>query len=204
VEDGLSLTAADPSVRQAAVERLRQHIELAPSINAIVIIGLIRGTTAAGVTQPQAMFWLVQALQECAAVAAQKGVRLALEPINRYETDLINTVDEGLALLGEVGAPAETLGLLLDTFHMNIEEPSIEKSMRRAADCIFHFHVADSNRWYPGAGHLDFEHILSVLRDGVGYQGWVSAEMLPRPDPETAAVKALAHLRQCETGRLRD
>jgi sugar phosphate isomerase/epimerase len=89
---------------------------------------------------------------------------------------------------------------------MNIEEPSIAGSMRRAADTIFHFHVADSNRWYPGAGHLDFAHILAVLRDDVGYEGWVSAEMLPRPDPETAAVRALAHLRQCETRdwRLRD
>jgi sugar phosphate isomerase/epimerase len=135
------------------------------------------------------------AAQLDAAVARQKGVRLALEPINRYETDLIHTVDEGLALLAEVGAAADTLGLLLDTFHMNIEEPSITDSICRAAEANFHFHVADSNRWYPGAGHLDFAHILAVLRDEVGYEGWVSAEILPQPDAQTAARRAMERLR---------
>ena len=82
------------------------------------------------------------------------GIRLALEPINRYETTLINNAAQGLELIERVGA--DNFGLLLDTFHMNIEEPSIEDSIRQTGDRIFHFHVADSNRWYPGAGHLDF------------------------------------------------
>ena len=63
-----------------------------------------------------------------------------------------------MELIERVGAP--NLGLLLDTFHMNIEEPFIEDSIRQAGDCIFHFHVADSNRWHPGAGHLDFASCL--------------------------------------------
>jgi len=100
-------------------------------------------------------------------------------------------VAEGLALIEAVGA--DNFGLLLDTFHMNIEEPSIEESIRQAGNRIFHFHVADSNRWYPGAGHLDFRSILSTLKD-IGYQGFVSGEFLPKPDAETAARKAIEYL----------
>lgn len=90
---------------------------------------------------------------------------------------------------------AQNLGLLLDTFHMNIEEPNIAESIRACGDRLFHFHVADSNRWYPGAGHLDFPSILGALR-ATGYSGFVSAEYVPLPDAESSAAYALAHLRQ--------
>jgi sugar phosphate isomerase/epimerase len=89
---------------------------------------------------------------------------------------------------------AENFGLLLDTFHMNIEEPSIESSIRACGDRIFHFHVADSNRWHPGAGHLDFASILSALRE-TGYGGYVSGEFMPFPDADTGARRAIEHLR---------
>jgi sugar phosphate isomerase/epimerase len=191
-EDGLSFTAVDPSIRNAAISRIKNHIQWAKELDAVVILGLIRGVTPAGISQEKAMDWLVEALKNCARFAADLGVRLALEPINRYETDLINTIDQGLALVDRVGA--DTLGLLPDTFHMNIEEVSIERSIAKAASRIFHFHVADSNRWYPGAGHLDFANILSVLKD-INYPGWVSAETLPHPDAMTAAEQGLAHLK---------
>ena len=120
-------------------------------------------------------------------------VRLALEPINRYETTLINNAAQGLELIERVGA--DNFGLLLDTFHMNIEEPDIEASIRQCGAHIFHFHVADSNRWYPGAGHLDFKSILKMLFD-TGYPGWVSGEFLPKPDAESAAREGIAFLRR--------
>ncbi len=190
-EEGLSLTAVDPSIRLAAISRIKNHIRLAEELDAVVILGLIRGVTPAGISREKAMDWLVEALKNCARFATDLGVRLALEPINRYETDLINTIDQGLTLVDRVGV--ETLGLLPDTFHMNIEEVSIECSIRNAASRIFHFHVADSNRWYPGAGHLDFTKILAVLND-INYSGWISAETLPHPDTLTAAEQGLAHL----------
>ncbi len=84
-----------------------------------------------------------------------------------------------------------TLGLLLDTYHMNIEEPSIETSIRAAGPRIYHFHVADSNRWPPGGGHLDFAAILRALA-ATGYGGFVSGEFLPAPDAATAAQRGLA------------
>ncbi len=190
-EEGLSFTDPDPTIRRLAIERIQSHIPLASQLGAVIIIGLIRGTLQRGVTASQAMNWLVDALQACCEAAASAGVRYALEPINRYETQLINHTAEGLALLERVGAP--NLGLLLDTFHMNIEEPHIEDSMRNCGAHIFHFHVADSNRWYPGAGHLDFSSIYRTLT-AQAYPGWISGEFLPQPDALTAAARCFAHL----------
>jgi sugar phosphate isomerase/epimerase len=190
-EEGLSFTDPDPDVRAAAIQRVCDHVPFAAQTGAVIIIGLLRGIVKPGVEHEQAYAWLVEALQRCSAAAAPHGVRLVLEPINRYETTLINNVDQGLALIEAVGA--DNFGLLLDTFHMNIEEPKIEHSMRTAGDRIFHFHVADSNRWYPGAGHIDFGSVMATLRD-IGYAGYVSVEAMPMPDADTCAERAIAHL----------
>ncbi len=194
-EEGLSFTSSDPAVRRAAIERVKSHVPLAQRFGATIILGLIRGITPKGQTHAQSMAYLVEALQECSAVAATEGVRFALEPLNRYETDLIHTVAEGMDLIRQVGA--ENFGLLLDTFHMNIEEPSIEESIRACGDRVFHFHVADSNRRHPGAGHLDFRSILSALRE-TGYPGYVSGEFMPVPDADTGAKRAIEHLRSVQ------
>ena len=192
-EEGLSFTSNDPAVRKAATKRIKSHIPLAKHFDAVIILGLIRGITPEGQTHEQSMDYLVEALQECAAEAAPLNVKYALEPINRYETDLIHTVNEGLNLIERVNA--DNFGLLLDTFHMNIEEPDVEGSIRACGELIFHFHVADSNRWYPGSGHLNFKSILSVLF-ATGYQGYVSGEFMPIPDSDTSASKSIDYLRQ--------
>jgi sugar phosphate isomerase/epimerase len=192
-EEGLSFTSKDPAVRAKAIERAASHVPLAARLEAIIIVGLLRGVTPGGLTHEQSLAYLVEALQVTCATAAEQGVRVALEPLNRYETDLINTAADGLALIERVGAP--NLGLLLDTFHMNIEEVSIEQSIQDCGRRLFHFHVADSNRWHPGAGHLDFASILRALSKS-GYRGFVSGEFLPRPDSLTAAERGLAHLRR--------
>jgi sugar phosphate isomerase/epimerase len=191
-EERLSFTSAEPKVRRAAIERIKSHVPLAQHFGAIIILGLIRGITPPGQSHEQSMAFLVEALQECSAVAAAEGVRFALEPLNRYETDLVHTVAEGMDLIRRVGA--ENFGLLLDTFHMNIEEPSIEASIGACGNRIFHFHVADSNRWHPGAGHLNFRAILTALRE-TGYDGYVSGEFMPVPDAHTGALRAIDHLR---------
>ena len=192
-EEGLSFTDPDPYVRSKAIDRIKSHIPLASLFGAVIIIGLIRGVVKPGVEEKQATAWLVEALKECCYEANKSGVRLALEPINRYETSLINNVRQGLELIQNVGA--ENFGLLLDTFHMNIEEANIEKSIIDCGGEIFHFHVADSNRWYPGAGHLDFPRILRVLM-GRGYKGFVSGEFLAKPDLDTAARETVKYMRK--------
>ena len=109
---------------------------------------------------------------------------LAFEVIDRFESDWLNTVDEGLKLLDSFGSDA--LSLHLDTFHMNIEEPDCAESIRKAGKRIGHVHVADSDRWYPGHAHYDFASTFSALKE-VGYERAVALESFLYPDPETAA-----------------
>jgi sugar phosphate isomerase/epimerase len=194
-EEGLSFTDPDPVVRRAAVGRIKSHIPVAAHFQSIIIIGLVRGIVKPGVGNEQAMDWLIEALRECSEAAQPYGIRLALEPINRYETTLINNVSQGLELIEHVGA--DNFGLLLDTFHMNMEEAVIEESIRSCGKRIFHFHVADSNRWYPGAGHLNFRALLEAL-SSTNYSGWISGEFLPKPDAKTAAQKSIMYLHQIQ------
>ena len=194
-EEGLSYSDPEPEVRAAAIERTQSHIPFAARTGAAIIVGLLRGIVQPGVSHEQAMDWLVDALQQCCAAAQPYGVRIALEPICRYETTLINNLSQGLDLLDRVGA--KNMGLMPDTFHMNIEEPNIEESIRTVGDRIFHFHVADSNRWYPGAGHLDWRSILDTLQ-ATGYQGYVSGEFMPLPDADIAAERGITYIRELQ------
>jgi sugar phosphate isomerase/epimerase len=191
-EEGLSFTDPNDKIRQSAIERIKEHIPVASRFGAVIIIGLMRGIIKPGVEPIRAIDWLVEALRVCTNAAHPYGIRLALEPINRYETTLINTASEGHELIEQIGA--ENLGLLLDTFHMNIEEPDIEQSIRAYKTHIFHFHVADSNRWHPGAGHLNFRSIMTTLKT-TGYSGWISGEFLPKPDALIAAEKNIRFLK---------
>jgi len=191
-EEGLSFTDPEPAVRKAAIERIKSHFDGASRFGAVIIIGLVRGVIQPGVEPDQAMAWLTAALRECCQAARPYGIRLALEPINRYETSLINNVEQGLELIKQVGE--DSFGLLLDTFHMNIEDADMLASIHRCGKRIFHFHVADSNRWHPGAGHLDFQALLGALAD-TGYQGYISGEFMPAPDALTAARESIAHLK---------
>lgn len=196
-EERLSFTNPDREIRKAAISRIKKHIQLAMRVNALVIIGLIRGVTPPGQAKHQSVQYLKDCLRECLEEASVQGVFLAIEPLNRYETDLLHTSSESLELIDSLGS--RNLGLLLDTFHMNIEESSLEDSILKSADHIFHFHVADSNRWYPGAGHLDFKSILHTLAS-TGYRGWISGEFLPLPDPELATQRSISYLREILNG----
>jgi sugar phosphate isomerase/epimerase len=191
VEEHLSFTDPKKEIRDRAVQRIKSHALVAKQLQALVIIGLIRGKIDPSLSRESAEAYLVEALQECASSCPD--VRFAIEPINRYETDLLNDVQGSLRFLERIGK--DNVGLLLDTFHMNIEECSLTESIRLARKSLFHFHVADSNRWYPGAGHIDFRSVLATL-DEINYSGFVSAEILPMPDPDSAAKRTIESLRQ--------
>lgn len=191
-EEGLSLTSEDEGVRERVLDRLDEHIALAAQLDAIVIIGLVRGVFPRAEKRAAADGWLREGLAAVGRSAGARGVRVAIEAINRYETAYLNAARDGLDLLEEIGI--DSLGLLLDTFHMNIEEPDMVESIRLCGDRLFHFHVADSNRWYPGAGHIDFAALLDAL-DAMGYQRWVSGEFLPCPDGSTSIARGIEYLR---------
>jgi sugar phosphate isomerase/epimerase len=193
IEEGLSFVNPDPEIRRQAIDRIKSHVRMAKVLDALVIIGLMRGKKAKESSDEEVEEWLCDALRECAQ--EDPAVKLVVEPINRYETDLINTVGSGLELMRKVNM--NNVGLLLDTFHMNIEEPSMAQSIIDAGEYLFHFHVADSNRWHPGAGHIDFAELINTLKQ-VDYQGFVSAEMMPFPDPDTAAEKTIEYMRKLE------
>jgi sugar phosphate isomerase/epimerase len=192
LEDGLSFSDPDPETRRAAVRRFEAHVPVAAELGAILVIGLLRGTVPLSIEPGRAIMWVIEALKECAEIAMRREIRIAFEMVNRYESALVNTAAEGMNLLSRVNA--ENVGLLLDTFHMNIEEPDICDSIRQGAPALFHFHVADSNRHYPGGGHLDFVSIVATLHE-VGYEGIVSVEALPIPSAEICAERSMAAIR---------
>lgn len=183
--EGLSLTSQDVSVRSKAIERLKKHIDFASSFQSKVIIGLVRGKRE-GRPAEKVLELFVESLKQLADYAEERSVTLVVEPLNRYETDFLNTLDEVRTVLEIV--KKDNVGILADTFHMNIEEANIEKSIAKHSEWIKHFHVADSNRWAPGAGHLNFVSILRALRN-VGYDGYVSVECLPLPGGSESSAR---------------
>ncbi|MCR4401599.1 MAG: sugar phosphate isomerase/epimerase [Firmicutes bacterium] len=188
--EGFSLSHPDAARREGAVSRLKAHVDLAEQLGALVIVGLIRGRARDGLGEERATECALSGMREVAEYAEVRGVRLLLEPMNRFETDIWNTVEDALAV---ARASGENVGLLVDTFHMNIEEPSITRSLREAAPRIWHVHVADSNRWAPGYGHLDFREIVGTLRE-TGYESYLSAEILHKPDIRSAYARTREHL----------
>lgn len=183
-EEGLSFSNPNEAIRKMAVKRINNQIIFASHFDAQVIIGLIRGKIEEGVNRAEAEEWTIDCLRKCTEFAREYNIWLTLEPVNRYESNFINTLNEGIEFIKRVGA--SNLGLLADTFHMNIEEVSIYDGIIQAKDYITHVHFADSNRWAPGCGHLDFTKIVHTLKK-IGYQGYVSAEILPLPDPDSCA-----------------
>ncbi len=181
--EGISFTDERVEAREQAVERIYRYIELAGSLESQVIIGSIRGQVPGGVDVEVSYGRFLEAMDKCLAKARSEGVVLALEPVNRYEMNLVNTVAQGLEVIGTLNNP--NLKLLVDTFHMNIEEPSICESIREAGRHISHVHIADSNRWPMGKGHIDFDPILEAL-GSINYEGALSAELLPLPNPGDA------------------
>ncbi len=191
-EEGLSLSSAEKYISDAAVARLKDHLRMAKSMRAFVIIGLIRGKAGSASKKQEAINRFANAMRSLDEYARGLGVQLVIEPINRYETDLLPTVSECLDFIN--ANQLTNTGILLDTFHANIEEADIYQSILDAGNKLWHVHVADSNRWAPGYGHIDFLGIVDTLRE-IGYQGYLSAEILPYPDPIAAAEMTIETMR---------
>ena len=212
--DGLSkdndITSADPAVREAGIEYLKWAIKTASLIGARGLAGVLYAPW--GVYDPANKE--VRSERSAAAFAAvndelnQYDVTLGLEAINRFETDLVNTAAEATAMANASGS--DRVGVLLDTFHLNIEEKNIETAITDTADKLVHFHVSDNDRGVPGSGHVPWNTVKSAL-DKINYDSWIVAEMFViagnpassdlniwrniEPDATKAAQQALSFMR---------
>ncbi len=185
---GRNLVSADAAERAATAAYVRGLIDAAVICGSEVVAGPAYGavgkTPAADRAARQRERDLAAAeLRPLAAYAGDHGVRLALEPLNRFETDLINVVEQGLALVEAVGSPH--IGLHLDTFHMHLEERDSAAAIRAAGDRLFHFHACENDRGTPGRGQVAWPAIAAALAD-VGYGGPVVIESF------TPEVKSIA------------
>jgi sugar phosphate isomerase/epimerase len=209
-EDGLGLVGPDPDKGRRAMARLKYLVDFAADYcgsetrfsrraaernrvsKPLVNIGRSRGPGYPNDT-PRTLDHMAEAFQELADYALPRGVRLVLEPVNCHQAQVIHTTQDGLDMVRRVNRP--NFGLMLDVYHMNIEDVDIYDSFREAGELCWFVHLADNNRKWPGSAHLDFERIVAVLNE-IGYAGFVSLEILPWPDPDTAARSSIESLRR--------
>ena len=183
--DSLCLGSENDDLRNKAVDHFKSMALFARQINSgAIIIGGIRGRLAGNDEEFQKNFENgVAAIRKCAEWAEAHEMPLLIEPINRYETNWILTAEDGCNLLDIVGV--NSVKLLLDTFHMNIEESNIAAAIIKTGSRVGYVHFADNNRHAPGQGQTDFKGILAAL-ERIGYSGPIVAEVLPLPDDATA------------------
>lgn len=193
VKHKLTLTSPDEAIREKAITFIRSIMDLAARFEAPAIIGSMQGRSSENLTKSMALRYLGNALFKLDEHAADLGVTLLYEPLNRYETNLINTLAEGTQFLQ--GMQTRNVKLLADLYHMNIEEQNLADALRAAKTHIGHIHFADSNRKAAGLGHTDFAPIIAALRD-INYTGYLSAEVYALPDPDAAAKQTIESFRK--------
>jgi D-psicose/D-tagatose/L-ribulose 3-epimerase len=208
------MSSEDPAIRDNAIGYTRRCVDIAAELGSEVLVGPMYaavGNTRLLAPPARRQQWelAVNSVTKVADHAAERGIKLALEPLNRFETDLINTVDQALELVSDIGR--DNVGFLLDTFHMNIEEKNIPDAIRRAGRHIFEFHACSNDRGTPGEDHLPWSEIVAALRE-VAYEGPVVIEAFTpqiveiakavslwrplAPSQDALAQQGLRHLRQ--------
>jgi D-psicose/D-tagatose/L-ribulose 3-epimerase len=186
-------SSEDKNVRANAAKYLEACIDAALELGSPFVAGPMYsavGKTRLLSRDERVKQWslAVETLKPVADYAGQRGVQLAIEPLNRFETDFINTVEQGLDFLGRIDAP--NVGFLLDTFHMNIEEKDIPGAIRNAGSKVFHFHSCENDRGTPGTGHVEWKEVVSALHD-INYQGPVVIEAFTTEITEIARAVSL-------------
>lgn len=191
VVHGLTLIDPDASVRGKAKNFIKEMIDFGAPHGAPAIIGSMQGVH--GGNRAEALKYLKEGLEELGSHASSQGVKLIYEPLNRYETNLFNRIEDGATFLDSLDT--DGVVLLADLFHMNIEEADIASSLRSAARHVGHVHFADTNRRPIGNGHLDVPPIAAALQE-IEYDQYVSAEAFDWPDPDAAAKQTIESFRK--------
>lgn len=195
-----SIASADPAARQGGIDYLKRCIEVADGLGAKIIGGPLYGEPlvfAGRPPQPHSPEEIaeraertVEGLASVAPIARSAGKVLALEPLNRFETDIVCTTGQAIEVIDRVGDAG--LGILLDTFHMNMEERSIPDAIRAAGSRLVHFQANENHRGFPGTGNMNWPAIVRALAE-IGYEGPVSLEPFRRDDDRVALP--IAHWR---------
>lgn len=183
------LVAMDPAKRRMGVDYAKSVVDFAAEVGAptINLAPSPVGKIAPVGTKEAEWANALKSLDEVATYAQKAGIRTCLEPWNRYETYFINRLDQAVALADAVGHA--NLGVMGDSFHMNIEDEAIAENYRAAGKKLFHVHFADSQRAAPGKGHIDFRPIVKALID-IDYQGYIAFELLPAAADPFATLKS--------------
>ncbi len=189
--EGISLTSPDEDVRQHAVARIKSHIHFARNLGGAVIIGLIRGKISECGSEKAYSMNLEDSLRNCLDEAEKYGVPILLESVNHLEADFLTNAEETLMFIDSMGS--ESLFLLLDTYHMDIEGEPWQKTFTLAGKRLGHVHLADRDRMPPGSGGIDFAEVIRTL-ESIGYEGCLAVECRPVPAPLEAAEKIFWHL----------
>jgi sugar phosphate isomerase/epimerase len=174
--EGRDLIHADEAVRATSIKYLNDCITMAKELDGyeMTIVPSQVGKVAAMDTPEQELAWAVECLKEVYAHAQKEGIRMALEPLNRFETNFLNRADQAMLLAEEVGPDC---GVCIDTFHLNIEEANMIEAIKSTKERLVDFHVADNNRMACGMGALDWPLIISTLKE-IGYDGAVTVEFV--------------------------
>jgi D-psicose/D-tagatose/L-ribulose 3-epimerase len=174
--EGRDLIHADEAVRATSIKYLNDCITMAKELDGyeMTIVPSQVGKVAAMDTPEQEWAWAVESLKEVYAHAQKEGIRMALEPLNRFETNFLNRADQAMLLAEEVGPDC---GVCIDTFHLNIEEANMIEAIKNSKDRLVDFHVADNNRMACGMGALDWPLIVNTLKE-IGYDGALTVEFV--------------------------
>jgi sugar phosphate isomerase/epimerase len=178
------LCQPDAASRDNAKNFIRSIIDAGAQLGAPAIIGSMQGRFEGAVSREQALEYLRAALNELGEHAKAAGVPLIYEPLNRYESNLLNRAEDAVAFLDTLDT--DNVVILADLFHMNIEEANIADALRTYGKHIGHVHFVDSNRRPAGCGHMDYTAIASALKE-ISYDKYASAEAFPWPDSDSAA-----------------
>ncbi len=193
LQDGVMMCHPDEGIRKAGAARLRTLIEAGEKLGAMgVNIGRFRGTCIPGEMWERSNAWMRDAMRAGADYAARRGLKIYIEPYNRYETNFINTVRQGMEYVKEERHPG--LALMIDSCWMNSEDASMPGAIFAAREWIEYVHVADSTRGYPGSGHIHFGDFIRALRE-IGYEGVLSVQIDQKPAFHVAAERSIRLLR---------
>ncbi len=178
------ISSDDPYVRSAGVSYLTDILKKVAVQEGKIISGVSYaawGVPAGEIDKKKRTANSIDSMKKLANVAGSLGIQYAVEVVNRFEGVVLNTAKEAVEYVKAVDSP--NVGILLDTYHMNIEEPSIGDAIRTAADYLIGFHVGENNRTAPGRGHLDWNEIFDALKE-VGYKGRLVAELFVKAGGE--------------------